>query len=327
VGVDSMSDAFSRASDPVDSNQIVLIFPTLQEELRTSAEEQRLEKERLARVQKEEAQNRKEDEEREKLKAEWLTLLFTDQSVAALSPDGPLPIVYDREIAAAPKSLVVWIGDEPTADNVHLRELGMHVGSSGLVNIAWKHHQAGEALVDFNIKAPEILDGSVYLKDRVAFQNEDLDMLHDVELLGRSLTEAVECKMNELALDWNNVVIVGFGKGAGIALYAVLLGLLPKYVCSMVLFSPIVLFPTYLGERLQVISSSTGPARPVMKVFLIWGNRNRSTPANYRQLLLRMIKKAPQVHCTPDILPDGDDAFDSSAMSILSSLLPLCMPR
>jgi len=315
VGVDSIGDAFARASDPVDSNQIVLIFPTLQEELRSSAEEQRLEKERLARAQEEEAHKRREDEEREKLKTEWLNILFTDHSVAALSPDGPLPTVYDREIAN-PKSLVVWIGDEPTADNIHLQELAMHVGHSGLVNIAWSQHQAGEALVDFSVGAPEML-----------FQNEGLDMLHDVELLGRSLAEAVECKLNELALDLNNVVIVGFGKGAGIALYAVLLGLLPKYVCSMVLFSPIVMFPTYLGEKLQVMSSSTVPSRPVMKVFLIWGNRNRSTPANYRQLLLRMIKKAPQVHCTSDILPDGDHAFDSNAMSILTSLLPLCMPR
>mmetsp|Transcript_115359 Transcript_115359/g.229980 ORF Transcript_115359/g.229980 Transcript_115359/m.229980 type:complete len:835 (-) Transcript_115359:267-2771(-) len=326
VGEDSMSDAFAHASDPGDSNQIVLIFPTLQEELRSSAEEQRLEKERLARAQEDEAQKRREDEEREKLKNEWLSLLFTDQSVAALSPDGPLPTVYNREVAAR-KSLVVFIGDEPTADNIHLRELGMHLGSSGLVNIAWSQHSAGEALVDFNVRAPEILDGSHYLRDRAGFQNEDLDLLHDVELLGRSLTEAVECKLNECALDWNSVVIVGFGKGAGIALYAVLLGLLPKYVCAMVLFSPIVLFPTFLGEKLQAVSSSTVPAQAVMKVFLIWGNRNRSTPANYRQLLLRMIKKTPQVHCTPDILPDGDHALDSNAMSILSSLLPLCMPR
>merc|ERR1740121_1110200 len=46
VGEDAISDAFSRAADASDSMQVVLIFPTLQEELQNSTEEQRQEKQR-----------------------------------------------------------------------------------------------------------------------------------------------------------------------------------------------------------------------------------------------------------------------------------------
>merc|ERR1712113_858846 len=108
-------------------------------------------------------------------------------------------------------------------------------------------------------------------------------MLHDCELLGRSVVETVEPKLGEFGLTWNNVVILGFGKGGGIALYAALLKLFPKQVSAMVLFSPIVMFPSYLGEKLQAISKGE-PTTP-MKLFAVWGNRNRSTPGTYRQLL------------------------------------------
>merc|ERR1712217_1022801 len=39
VGEDAISDAFSRAADASDNMQVVLIFPTLQEELQNSNEE------------------------------------------------------------------------------------------------------------------------------------------------------------------------------------------------------------------------------------------------------------------------------------------------
>ena len=39
-------------------------------------------------------------------------------------------------------------------------------------------------------------------------------MLHDCELLGRSLVEGLQPKLGEHGLDWKNVIIVGFGKGA-----------------------------------------------------------------------------------------------------------------
>merc|ERR1740121_1825299 len=116
VGEDAISDAFSRAADASDNTQVVLIFPTLQEELQTSSEEQRLEKQRQAAAQEAEMAKKKEEEEREKLKAEWLNLLFTDQSVAAMSPEGPLPIAMEAGNTTNPKSLLVWIGDNPKSD-------------------------------------------------------------------------------------------------------------------------------------------------------------------------------------------------------------------
>merc|ERR1719262_203811 len=56
VGEDAISDAFSRAADASDSTQVVLIFPTLQEELQNSNEEQKVDKQKLARKHEEEAQ-------------------------------------------------------------------------------------------------------------------------------------------------------------------------------------------------------------------------------------------------------------------------------
>merc|ERR1719378_902467 len=95
VGEDAISDAFSRAADAADNSQVVLIFPTLQEELQNTAEESNREKQRLAVQQQEDEERKKEEEEREKLKSEWLNLLFTDQSVAAMSPEGPVPIFQE----------------------------------------------------------------------------------------------------------------------------------------------------------------------------------------------------------------------------------------
>ena len=40
---------------------------------------------------------------------------------------------------------------------------------------------------------------------RLFFCSEDLDMLHDVELLGRCLLEAIEPKLGEFGLDWDKV--------------------------------------------------------------------------------------------------------------------------
>lgn len=327
VGEDAISDAFSRAADPADSTQVVLIFPTLQEEAQSSNDEQAREKQRLAQAQEQEAQKRKEEEERDKLKTEWLNLLFTDQSVAAMSSESPVPTTLEVGNLVNPTSLLVWIGDDPAADNLLLKDLNSSIGSAGLVSLSWSQHPAGEAFADFNLKDSQVVDGSFYLRDRAGFENQDLDMLHDVELLGRSLVEALEPKLNEHGLDWSKVTLAGFGKGAGIALYAVLLGLFPKYVISMVLFSPITLFPSYLGEKMQALPRKTVEARTLTKLFLVWGNRNRSTPGTYRQLLSQMLRRSPQMHCTPDNLPDGDDTFDSKSLAVLKSLLPLCLPR
>lgn len=91
----------------------------------------------------------------------------------------------------------------------------------------------------------------------------------------------------------------------------------------MILFSPVVPFPSYLGEKMQAVKQGATS----MKMFTIWGNRNRSTPGTYRQLLAQTLRKAPEVHCTPDSLPDGEHTFDSKSLSVLTSLLPLCLPR
>lgn len=327
VGEDAISDAFSRAADASNSAQVVLIFPTLQEELQNSTEDQKQEKQRQAVQHAEAAAKSKEDEERDKLKTEWLNLLFTDQSVAAMSPEGPLPTSLEAGNNRNPSSLIVWVGDDPKAEVDLLRDLpeAAAAGSASLLCVAWSEHPAGEAYVEMNLRSPEILDGSFYLRDRAGFENTDLDMLHDVELLGRSLVESLEPKLGEYGLDWKNVTIMGFGKGAGIALYASLLKLFPKPVSSMVLFSPIVLFPSFLGEKMM--SKKGGSAASPMKVFTVWGNRNRSTPGTYRQLLAQTLRKAPEIHCTPDTLPDGDHTFDVKCVNVLTSLLPLCLPR
>merc|ERR1719460_2242320 len=47
VGEDAISDAFSRAADASDSAQVVLIFPTLQEELQNSSEEVKVDKQKV----------------------------------------------------------------------------------------------------------------------------------------------------------------------------------------------------------------------------------------------------------------------------------------
>jgi predicted esterase len=325
VGEDAITDAFARAADASDNAQVVLLFPTLQEELQTASEEQRQEKQRSALKKQEEEKKRKEDAERDKLKAEWLNLLFTSQSVAAMSPEGPVPILMEAGNKKNPDSLILWIGDSPKADATILKDLPASLGQGLLLQLGWSQHPAGEGLAEFNMFAPEVLDGSWYLRDRNALENQDLDLLHDCELLGRSLVEAIEPKLGEFGLDWKNVVVLGFGKGAGIALYACLLRLFLKPVCSMVLFSPVTPFPCYLQEKLlsQAPASGTSP----IKVFAVWGNRNRSTPGTYRQLLQQILRKAPEVHCTPDTLPDGDHVFDAKSYSILSSLLPLALPR
>lgn len=242
-----------------------------------------------------------------------------------MSPEGPLPSSSIKEVSN-PKTLIVWIGDDPDAEAMHVKDVAAAAGGSAcVVSLAWSKHPAGEPFAEFNLKAAEVVDGSFFLRDRAGFENQDLDLLHDVELLGRCMVESLEPQLGEHGLSWDKVVILGFGKGAGIALYASLLGIFPKQVSSMVLFSPIVLFPSYLAEKMQAMRKASGGAP--MKLFTIWGNRNRSTPGTYRQLLAQTIRKAKDVHCTPDTLPDGDHSFDSKTVGVCTSLLPLCLPR
>merc|ERR1712190_560311 len=322
---DAISDAFSRAADASDSAQVVLIFPTLQEEMQNSNEEGLAGGRPKAAVQQDHnAQKKKEDDERDKLKTEWLNLLFTDQSVAATSPEGPLPITLEAGNKKSPSSLVIWLGDNPKVENALLKDLPSSLGSAALMAISWSQHPAGEGLNEFSVTSTEVVDGSWYLRDRLSFENEDLDMLHDVELLGRSMIEAIEPKLGDYGLEWKNVILLGFGKGAGIALYASLVKLIPKQIAGMILFSPIVPFPSFLAEKIGALKKGTTSP---MKMFTIWGNKNQSTPGSYRQLLAQALRKAPELQCTPDTLPDGDHSFDAKSFRILTSLLPLCLPR
>jgi len=322
VGEDSMSDAFSRAADASDSPQVVLIFPTLQEEFNSSTEDQKMEQKKQQLAKDAEEQRKKEEEERDKLKTEWLNLLFTEQSVAAMGPEGPLQMAMEAGNTTDPISLVVWVGDNPKEESKMLKELTLS-DKHQLVSFAWSLHPAGEAYNEFSLTSPEVTDGSFYLRGRGNFENQDLDMLHDVELLGRSLTESIQTKIDALGIEWRNVTILGFGKGAGIALYSSLLKVFPQAVAGMVLFSPIVLFPSFLGEKLTAVKEKG----PDMKVFSVWGGRNRSTPGTYRQLLTQTLRSARDVQHNPDIIQDGVHAFDSKSLTVLTSMLSLITQR
>jgi len=325
VGEDAITDAFQRADDHTESTQVVLIFPTLEEERMNSHEMQRQEQEKLEEQRKAEAQKKMEEEEREKLKNEWLTLLFTDQSVAAMSPEGPAPVSMEAGNMTSPQSLIVWVGDSPQSEDPLIKKLAeIHGPKSGILSLAWSQHPAAESYVEFNLKSPEVIDGSWYLRDRSNFENQDLDMLHDAELLGRSMVDALQTRLAEFGLDFTNVVLTGFGKGAGILLYAALLKLFPQRVPSMILFSPVVMFPSFLAEKMQ---SGTKAADTPLKMITVWGNRNRSTPGTYRQLLAQTLRKASNVQCTPDTLPDGDHVFESRSFNTLGNVLPLYMPK
>jgi len=265
-----------------------------------------------------------EDEERERLKAEWLNLLFTDQSVAAVSPEGPLPVTLEVGNTKSPSSLVVWVGDDAASENPLLKGLYSSLGTSALMALSWAEHPAGEGLGELRLNSPEVVDGSWYLRDRQSFENEDLDQLHDVELLGRSMVEAINTQLQKTGLEWKNVILAGFGKGAGIAFYAALIRLIPQPVAGGIFFNPVIPFPAFLAEKGQNFKRLAGSA---MKMFTIWGSKDKATPGPYRQLLVQAIRKFPEVHCTPDTLPEADHSFGEKSMSVLVSLLPLVMPR
>jgi predicted esterase len=326
VGEDAISDAFSRAADASDNAQVVLIFPTLQEELQNSEGGDKPEagaKKAIQQQQDQSAAKKKEEDEREKLKSEWLNLLFTDQSVAATSPEGPLPVTLEGGNKRNPTSLVVWVGDNPGSENKILKDLSASIGQSAFMCVSWSQHPAGEGLLEFNLSAPEVVDGSWYLRDRNSFENEDLDMLHDVELLGRSTVEAIEPKLEEYKLTWSNVVLLGFGFGAGIAAYASLLRVIPKQVAGMILFNPVVPFPALMAEKMQGQKRGSTP----LKLFTIWGPKDKSTPNAYKQSLNQALRKAPEVNCTVDSIPDCDHSFGTKSFAVLTSLVPLCLPR
>merc|ERR1712232_150060 len=172
VGEDAISDAFSRAADASDSSQVVLIFPTLAEELQNGGDDGRS---KPMAVQPEADKKKPDDNERDKLKSEWLDLLFTNKSVAAQSPEGPLPVTFEAETSQNPNSLCVWIGDQPEAENDVLKALPSSLGgSASFMCISWSRHPAGEGLMEFNLNSTEVTDGVWYLRERSNLENEDL---------------------------------------------------------------------------------------------------------------------------------------------------------
>jgi len=319
-----ISEIFAKAADAASTEQVVLLFPSLQEELQYADKEEQAQQ---ARKTKEHEENVKvqsiateRETEREKLKNDWLNLLFTDQSVAALDPEGPFDTIATGN-DSNPRNVVVWIGDDAN-DFSLLKGLFRTHNKCLFVNCKWMECGAAESLVELNLSSPEVCDATWYLRDRASLMNEDLDLLHDCEILGRSFVETVEPKIYEHGLDWKNVVVVGFGKGAGIALYASVLKLIPKVMAGMILFSPVIMFPQFISEKVTIQREKTP-----MQMWTVWGNNDRSTPASYRQLVGQTLRKVPEVRNTPDVLPEGAHRFDSKSLAVLTSLLPLCLPR
>eukprot|EP00928_Gymnodinium_smaydae_P080739 TRINITY_DN64385_c0_g1_i1.p1 TRINITY_DN64385_c0_g1~~TRINITY_DN64385_c0_g1_i1.p1 ORF type:complete len:855 (-),score=157.39 TRINITY_DN64385_c0_g1_i1:54-2618(-) len=341
VGEDAVSEAFFRAAEKVENAQVVLAFPTLQEELNLVKLEQQRKQEELAAQQKrklqetaaqQEAERKKqeadkkkqaEDDEIQRLRDDWLSMLFTSKSVAALSPEGPLPSKSQFGRTGSPQSLIVWIGDSPQSDSDLLKDLPNSFPSSVVVPLAWNEHSAGESLEELSLEGSNVLDGSWYLRDKAAFDNQDCDLLHDVELLGRSMVEAVHAKLDEYRLTWRNVLLAGFGKGAGIALYCYLMQLLPRPVSGLLLFNTVALVPRYIDEKIKTLDQQTTST----KVFMLWGSQDRAVPGNYRQLLSQTLRRIPYVQLTEDVMPQGGHSFDSRSYGAFESLLQLCLIR
>ena len=78
---------------------------------------------------------------------------------------------------------------------LRLEEVASQVGSAAFVSLAWAQHPAaeaeskrkgfrsepvrlscrGQAFTDFSLKLPEVVDGSFFLRDRQAFENQARD--------------------------------------------------------------------------------------------------------------------------------------------------------
>jgi len=324
VGEDAILDAFQKQMDTVDTTQVVLIFPTLQEEAKTSGAGS-FKPEPRESIAEKAARQRKDDEERLRLQDEWLRLLFTSRSVAATDLEGELPVAGRGGNQTNPIALLAWIGDSPQSETPLLKEVMTLFPNTAYMATAWSGHKAGDDLSDIDLNSSEVKDGSFYNRGRDAFENKDLDNIHVIEVLGRCLVATIQSKLSELRLDWKNVVLCGFGKGAGIALYASVLKLVPSEVAGLILFSPVVLFPSFLGEKIQT-RPMLGKMAKTMH-YIVWGKSDMSTPSQYKQLLSQSLAKASEVTCTTDELPEGDHRFSANASKLLAELLPKCLPR
>lgn len=323
VGEDAISDAFSRAADASDSSQVVLIFPTLQEEIQNHGGDDA--RQHKAAPVAAAPPPKIEEDETEKLKEEWLNRLFTDGSVAATSPEGPLPTVMEAGNTSDPSALIVWVGDDSDVELPLLKEVAMSIPRAAMVFLSWAEHPAGEGVLDLDLTARKVLDGSWYTRDRPQFENEDLDQLHDIELLGRCMVESVETVLAKYGLTWRHVVLSGFGKGAGIAYYAASARLSPQTMSGGVFFNAVIPFPLFLAEK-ATAAAKTGDKR-IIKLLTVWGGKDEVTPANYRQQLAQATRSLPQMQSSSDTIAENGHIFDDRAADVLVQVLPTVLPR
>merc|ERR1712061_77437 len=163
VGEDAISDAFSRAADASDSSQVVLIFPTLQEEMQNSSgtgggsdNYARESKPVSAATASEPAKD-----ENERLRAEWLNLMFTDKSVAVSNPEGPMPVIFEGGKMSSPETLLVWIGDDTDTEASLLEGYASQLGlgsTTSVLCLSWMQHPAGEGFVEVSPTSPKLAD-------------------------------------------------------------------------------------------------------------------------------------------------------------------------
>mmetsp|Transcript_11857 Transcript_11857/g.26990 ORF Transcript_11857/g.26990 Transcript_11857/m.26990 type:complete len:830 (+) Transcript_11857:103-2592(+) len=320
VGEDSVADACNRAGDPTSLEQVVLIYPTIKEEEK-HAEEDRKKEEAKQTVLREEAKKKEEeDREREQLKHEWLSLLFTEQSVASMSSDGPLPVAHESKAKDRPTHLIVWLGDDPNVEWQCMRESTSLSRGNSFVGLSWPAYTSSEGFSQLDLSRPEVLNASWYLRKPEGFENADLDSLHDVEVLARALVECVEPMIAEHGLKWSEVILAGFGKGAGVLLYAMMTGIVKAPVAGVILFQPIVVFPTFMESKAKRLGSK-------VKVYIIWGSRDKYTPAPYRQSLQQIVRKQPDVTLTVDNTPDPEHIFNQKSVDTFDAIMSLLLKR
>ncbi|CAK0900584.1 unnamed protein product [Prorocentrum cordatum] len=128
--------------------------------------------------------------------------------------------------------------------------------------------------------------------------------------------------LSESNLDWDALVLVGFGKGGGIALNALVNKLLPKPVAGIILFSPIVVFP----HRRRMRQPKQGQEDQA-KLFTFWGRpADPSTPDSYCNLLAQKLESfQEELQYTPEIIPDGEHVFDKKSIAALTKAISSCI--
>lgn len=228
-------------------------------------------------------------------RAYWLDIIFTPRSTSAVpesaGPAGNGPIQPMRvALEMNPRVvnlLVVWVGEAPEGETRLLADLGSSQGRRGMVAMDWSQHKACELL------GPD--DCSSFTRDTPSLTDRDLDTLHGLEELCRSLVLSVELKLKQNRLQWKNVVLCGYGKGAGIALWAVLLKIIPQ-VSAMFLFQPVTAFPILLAEKILQRGTALMEGTTTVKAVFFWGSRDTSTP-DHRSLLAQALRNAPEIQC------------------------------